>query len=499
MIVKILISFICITGLAKSSIIVTNSGPVLGKLVKDDNGVTYYAYQGIPYAESPEGELRFKPPVPKKKWLSVLNATEKGPICPQAEGHITREEMSEDCLKLNIVVPAKNETKLRPVFFYIHGGSFKSNTGNIDKYQPQWILEEDIIYVSINYRLGALGFLQLNMNEGSEQKEDAAGNAGIKDVILALKWIKNNIKKFGGSSITIGGQSSGAAMVHYLLLTEKSSGLFERAILKSGSATNFRFFSAYPKQHTFALAKELGFATDNIKVLMQNLINADVFDIIKAQENLYKNNRSIMRPFAPFLPCIEKKSSHAVLTKHPKNIIQSSIPQNVPILTGINSQEGLYMWPSVMEKTVQELKDNFTLCIPYDIEYPISSSNYRRLVTSISHLYFGGPDLNKWTLNNFFDLLSDTQYASSVDLWLRIHTSKTLSQPVFYYNLDFNGGLNFAKIIYNITHPGTAHADDLGYMFITDVTRSKIKDLDIKTRNTLKNTLTYLTNFIKFG
>ncbi|RVE50850.1 hypothetical protein evm_004417 [Chilo suppressalis] len=484
---------------ATSSIIVTSTGPVLGKLVEDDMGVSYYAYQGIPYAESPEGHLRFKPPVPKKPRTTVWNATKKGPVCPQAEGKFKREEMNEDCLHLNILVPAANETKLRPVFFYIHGGAFKSNAGNIDEYGPHFFLEQQIIYVSVNYRLGALGFLQIDTEEALEKGVEAPGNAGIKDVLLALKWTKDNIKKFGGRTITIGGESSGAALVHYLLLTEKSTGLFERAILMSGGVTNHRFFSNYPEHHALALAKALGYPTDDIPALMQNFINTNVFDIVEAQENLYKNNRNIMKPFAPFVPCKESESCHAVLTKHPKDIIQSGIPQNIPLLIGINSEEGIYMWPSLIKKPIQELKQNFSLCIPYDIEYPINSKNYKRLVADISNLYFGGTNLSDWTLTNFFKLLSDTQYASNVDLWLRIHTQKSDSKPVYYYNFNFDGGLNYAKIRYNIEFPGTAHADYIGYMFVTDVTRPLLKDTDQRTRNTLKNTITYLSNFIKCG
>ncbi|KAL4715445.1 hypothetical protein ACJJTC_015348 [Scirpophaga incertulas] len=477
-----------------SSVIVTTTGPVLGKLVIErDLGVTYYAYQGIPYAENPGKSRRFKPPVPKTPWLTVRNATNPGPVCPQLEGRYKRDQMSEDCLTLNVYVPATRSKGVRAAYFYIHGGAFKSLSGNIeDSSGPQFLLKQDVIFISTNYRLGALGFL-------SSETDHAPGNAGIKDIILALKWVKNNIKRFGGGTLTIGGQSAGSAIVHYLLLSKQSNGLFQRAVLNSGSATNFRYLSMSPTTTALALAEELNIPTANITSVIENLTNVDVFDIVTAQDNIFKNNRNIMRPFGAFVPSVEKKSSHAVLTETPNKILQSGIRQNVPLLLGITSQEGAYMWRSLIRKPIGELQDKIDLCIPCDIQYPIDSQMHKDLVKSMSDVYFDGSDLKNWTLTNFYNLVSDTQYASSVDLWLRSHLQRIDRQPVYYYVFDFDGELNWAKVVYNISFPGAAHADDLGYMFVTKDTKPILDNINAKTKRALNNTSTFLGNFIKFG
>ncbi|XP_063825631.1 juvenile hormone esterase-like [Ostrinia nubilalis] len=478
---------------AECSVVVTTTGPVRGTLVEGEQ-VSYYAYLGIPYAESPEGELRFKPPIPKQPWTNVFNATEQGPVCPQPEGKYTRDQMSEDCLSINIMVPVNRTQESLPVFVFIHGGGFKSNAGDINIfYGPDFYIKRDVILATINFRLGALGYLSLDT-------ENAAGNAGLKDALLALKWIKDNIRRFGGSTITIGGQSSGSAMVHYLLLTEKSTGLFDRAMLSSGSATNFRFLAKDPKANALALAEQLGISNhSNIEDILKNLTSADAFDIVDAQENIYKNNRNPMRPFGPFVPNVEKESDHAFITKSPLDIVKMGIPQNVPIYVGMNALEGAYMWPSLHKLSTDDLKSKVPLCIPPDIEYPEDSDEYKDLVDSMSELYFGSKDLSNWTLTKLFNLVTDTQYARTVDSWIRIHKKRHDSAPLYYYVFDFDGDLNWGKLTYGIDFPGTVHADDLGYLFVTNITAPILKTADARSLRTLHNMVTFLTNFIKYG
>lgn len=339
--------------------------------------------------------------------------------------------------------------------------------------------------------MGALGYL-------SSETEGAPGNAGLKDLLLALKWVKNNILHFGGRTITIGGQSSGAAMVHYLLLTDKTKGLFNQVILNSGSATNFRFLSRYPREHTLALANELGLSHDNEDNILQKLREASVFDIIDAQENIYKNSRNIMSPFSPFVPCIEKESDHAILTTDPIEIIKEGIPLNVPILAGINSMEGAFLWTTLHNETTKTLQEQFYLSIPADIEYPNDSDMYRNLINSVSELYFGD-NLTNWTLNNFYDLLSDTQYTYGVGSWIKNYKERESSEKLYYYLFNFDGALNWAKINYNISFPGAAHSDEISYMFINKATEENLKTIDKRTQQTLDNMLKFMTNFIKFG
>lgn len=134
--------------------------------------------------------------------------------------------------------------------------------------------------------MGALGFLSLGI-------EDASGNAGIKDVLLALHWVKANINLFGGNSdkTTLGGNSAGAVLVHYLTLTTKSTGLFNQAILISGSALGYRFLARHPVENAVALAKQLDIQTNDTYELLKTLKEKDAFDIIQAQKDMEQSDK----------------------------------------------------------------------------------------------------------------------------------------------------------------------------------------------------------------
>ncbi|XP_053609362.1 esterase B1-like isoform X1 [Plodia interpunctella] len=495
----LLLALSCLTSmlLSDGAVVVTTTGPVRGKLNRDHN-VEYYSYEGIPYAESPTGALRFKAPVPKHAWTEVLDATKAGPVCPQPVGQYNKTQMSEDCLILNIHVPITGSGELLPVFVFVHGGAYKTLSGNTDVlYGPQLYLKRELIYLSVNYRLGALGYLSL-------ENEDYPGNAGLKDVLLSLKWIKANIERFGGDNkkVTIGGSSSGSSICHYLMLTEKSRGLFNQALLTSGSAVSFRFIQNNPKENALALADKLGLHTEKLNHLVQRLTETDAFDIVNAQESILENERSQMRPFAPFVPTVEPDSLEAIITKYPFDIIRSGVPHKVPVLVGFNSLEGIYHWATIKKnKTlVDHLPKLYTDCIPPDVAYPKYTRHYQNLVNSISEVYFNGNDLNNFTLHNFLELLSDTQYTFNVDHWIRVYKKQNSNYDLYYYLFDFDGQLNWAKLNYNVTEvAGTAHSDDLGYQFVTERTKNLLNDIDSRTRRMVDVMITLFTNFIKHG
>ncbi|CAG5045959.1 unnamed protein product [Parnassius apollo] len=266
-----------------------------------------------------------------------------------------------------------------------------------------------------NIRLGALGFLSLDI-------EEASGNAGLKDVILALRWINNNIERFGGdrNKITIGGNSSGAAIVHYLLLTEQSNDLFQRAILISGSAVCHRFVARHAKDNTLILAKELGVIADDAHELLKKFQDIKVFDLIDAEMNLTKYDNVVLRSFNMFVPTIEINSSHAVITIDPIKKLNLGLVQNIPVLVGFNNREGIYGIVKIRSNKdkLNKLKENMEYSIPSDIEYPLGSEISKNLAKSISQFYFNS-DLSNFTLNNIVDLISDSQYIYSTDSWIK--------------------------------------------------------------------------------
>jgi len=202
---------------------------------------TYYACLGVPYAAPPVGDLRFAPPAdPADRGTTVYNATSFRSACPQNASQFGTASTNEDCLYLNIYIPKTGTTPF-PVMFWIHGGAFIYGSGDNPPYDPQRLLREGVILVTINYRLGALGFLP---HPALMAEHGQPGNYGLMDQAKALEWVQNNIANFNGdlTNVTIFGESAGGHSVMSLLVAAPdninmppTSSLFHRAIAESGS------------------------------------------------------------------------------------------------------------------------------------------------------------------------------------------------------------------------------------------------------------------------
>ena len=201
-----------------------------GSWMVTDSGNRFAAFQGIKYAEDPVGNLRFKPPQPFNAGQGFYDVSYNPDIsCTQeVAGWIFGQE---DCLILNVYVPESAISNKLPVMVWIHGGGLRTGGSTFQEYGPQKFMDNQVVLVTLNYRLGIFGFLNLGNDE-------VPGNAGFKDQNLALKWVNENIGSFYGDSeeITIFGESAGAHSVNIQMLSPKSQGLFKRAILQSGSS-----------------------------------------------------------------------------------------------------------------------------------------------------------------------------------------------------------------------------------------------------------------------
>jgi para-nitrobenzyl esterase len=195
-------------------------------------------FRGIPYARPPVGELRWKPPVPLPPWNGVRDATAFGPACHQPPPRLSTiyaggpMPMSEDCLTLNVWAPASATTA--PVFFWIYGGALQSGASRDPMYDGRRLAERGVVVVSINYRLGVLGWLA-HPELSAESPQHISGNYGLLDQIRALAWVKQNIAAFGGdpADVTIAGESAGALSVMYLMASPLARGLFAKGIAES--------------------------------------------------------------------------------------------------------------------------------------------------------------------------------------------------------------------------------------------------------------------------
>ncbi|TCM96322.1 para-nitrobenzyl esterase [Paenibacillus sp. BK033] len=217
-------------------IIQTSSGQVKGVQLSG-----CYVYRGIPYAQAPVGKLRFKPPQAPQAWEGIRDCGAFGPIAYQhVDPNRSFPELaySEDCLNLNVWTSGAAGA-LRPVLVYVHGGGFISGKG-ADCDGSRFAAEEDMVFVSLNYRLGAMGFLALEEVLGEEYA--TSGNNGMLDIIAALRWAQTNIAAFGGdpARVTVMGNSAGAKCTATLYTMKAAEGLFHRAVAQSGATQSIR-------------------------------------------------------------------------------------------------------------------------------------------------------------------------------------------------------------------------------------------------------------------
>ncbi|MBU3565517.1 carboxylesterase/lipase family protein [Polynucleobacter sp. MWH-HuK1] len=212
-------------------------------------GTTEYsmiAFKGIPYAAPPVGDLRWRPPQPAASWTGTRDASKFGDSCPQPYLKNLSVDLAlpgnEDCLKLNVFTPQKPGKDL-PVMVWIHGGGLLVDGSKDSQFQPIGLVKNDVIVVTFDYRLGALGFFaNKELVAEAKTKGEPVGNYGTMDQIAVLKWVKRNIAAFGGNpnNVTIFGESAGGRSVNWLMTSEAARGLFHKAISQSAEQSPLR-------------------------------------------------------------------------------------------------------------------------------------------------------------------------------------------------------------------------------------------------------------------
>jgi len=260
----------------------TRYGPVAGRM---ERGAA--VFRGIPYGGSCRGENRFLPPAAPAPWTQTLDCTKNGPIAMQGGGSICSagelgryfsgghpeyfgtddEQKSEDCLVLNVMTPAADEKK-RPVLVYIHGGGFSDGSGSLVLGAQRLCLEENIVVVGVNHRLNIFGYLYLGH---LDEKYASSGMAGMLDLVMALSWVKENIASFGGDpdQVTIMGESGGGMKVSTLLAMPRACGLFQRAIVESGSCPCGQHRAEMAARQTDAVLDMLGLTRDTWREILE--------------------------------------------------------------------------------------------------------------------------------------------------------------------------------------------------------------------------------------
>ena len=309
--------------------VITTHGRVQGRARR---GVELYA--GLPYAAPPIGERRFRPPEPMAAWEGTRDATRFSPAAPQrpGDGLTNAVEIPWDevgCLTLNITTPGADGAG-RAVLVWIHGGDFKNGTGATPWYDgSNFAGNGDIVVVSINYRLGAFGFTAVDHLH--EDEPGGSGLVGLLDQIAALEWVRDNIAAFGGdpSRVTIAGESAGAFSVATLLAMSEASGLFQQAILQSGSA------------HAVQSGEQARAVTDLMLEMadlqsVSDLRRLHPDGVLDAQEAVAESApRRLGLDLSPFYP----STGSTVLPERPIDAIAAGASADIPVLLGTNGDE----------------------------------------------------------------------------------------------------------------------------------------------------------------
>ncbi|XP_048488900.1 juvenile hormone esterase-like [Plutella xylostella] len=423
----------------------------------------YYAFYEIPFARAPIGRLRFKDPRP----LKIFKIPYEGDTdfySPCAQPHIvypTRVSGGEDCLYLNVYTPVRPDARQPklPVLVFYHGYAFTSSFSHI--YGPDFLIDNGIVHVTVNFRVGVFGFSKLNAS-------DTHANMGLKDMVMSLKWIKSNIARFGGdeAKVTVMGTGSAAALLS-VLLTTRARTLFSKMILHSGSMFAPSLFLGDRLAET-ELFKQ------NLRKLLGNFeIKTLTKDIIRSSQNIYKHKDTVdvQRPLVPFTLHLERGSNKSLVTRTPSDFYRRGLhkPITTPILIGYNTQESLSEVIPFLRKPnlLGTFTSDFKFMVPFDdgCRYKHTHPRYKEIANKILNHYFKD-GLNEKSIYNFMRYTSDL-LKYPVLKFIKAHLLST--STMFVYKFNYNGFFNAVKKNslgdIKLKVRGAASGDELCYLF----------------------------------
>ncbi|XP_043932956.1 neuroligin-2 [Protopterus annectens] len=478
-------------------------------------------YLGVPYATPPTGDRRFQPPEAPASWSDVRNATQFAPVCPQNIHGVLPEIMlpvwftdnleivasyvqnqSEDCLYLNIYVPTEDgpHTKKRddsgsndaprdedirdsgkkPVMMFIHGGSYMEGTGNMFD-GSVLAAYGNVIVVTLNYRLGVLGFL-------STGDQSAKGNYGLLDQIQALRWLNENIGHFGGDPerITIFGSGAGASCVSLLILSHHSEGLFQRAIAQSGTAIASWSVNYQPMKYTKILARKVGCTLGDSYEMLDCLRR-------KSYRELVDQDIQPARYHIAFGPVVDGD----VVPDDPEILMQQGEFLNYDILIGVNQGEGLkFVEDWVEEDGISASYFDFTISnfVENLYGYPEGKDILRETI-KFMYTDWADRDNGEMRRKTLLALFTDHQWVAPAMATAKLHAE--YQSPVYFYT--------FYHHCQTETRPewaDAAHGDEIPYVFgvpmigATDLFPCNFSKNDVMLSAVV---MTYWTNFAKTG
>ncbi|XP_060829523.1 juvenile hormone esterase-like isoform X3 [Bombus pascuorum] len=474
--------------------VTTRFGQVQGLLSRSTRGRLVAHYLGIPFAQPPVGDLRFRSPRPWiSNWTETFLATKYAPVCVQVndQGHFIGEE---DCLYLNVYVPlisegngdGYEEKSALPVMVYVHGGMYAINGGNGRQVPPEYMMDQDVIVVSIQYRLNILGFF-------ATATKNNPGNNGLKDIVMALRWVQENIRCFNGNPniVTLWGHSAGASAVYLLAITNKTEGLFNRYIVQSGVATSptawlpahwIRTYSLLSAKLVECLPRsEEEYTTTAQPNVTREQEEHDEAELSEEQEEeMMRCLRKLdVRSFRDtmdyhivrwnshcciFAPTIEEESDDAIVTVDPLTAIKQRLFRDIPLIIGVTKDEGLMKSIAILTNPTAEdtILNNFKTYLLYLLEYRAMSND---TLDALTNFYFDDNVTLSTLRKNITEIIGD-----ALIIWPTYETlkyqSNVMNSSIYVYVFSYEGTFSatFAFTAGVPRHFGVSHVDDLNYL-----------------------------------
>ncbi|KAK0397839.1 hypothetical protein QR680_002296 [Steinernema hermaphroditum] len=440
-------------------VVKTSLGTIRGKTITIDDGRRVHAFLGIPYAEAPVGELRFQKPIPIEPWDDVKNCTKFGSRAIQADmiwdRFIVPVAKSEDCLHLNVFVPEWETETQRPVLVFIHGGGFAiHSTANYgDKGICRNICRHDVIVVTIQYRLGLLGFL-------STGDENCPGNIGLWDQTLALKWVKENIDSFGGNpdNITVFGQSAGAVGADLLSISPHSRDLFKRVILMGGNAECD--WAIVKPESGLKIAESIALKNgwkcdDEVDTVKRNRSLIDFLRLLPTQQleiglwgcsGFNRKEKGLK-----FCPVIDND-----FLPHPVHVLREQAPRKECMVGTAEYEALLFVALGKPQCNLISIDKMLAATIP---------PNDHDVITRARQLYLSSkdPTCKVSVARSFVALFSDLMMNNGTQAYCREMTKA--GHDLYLYSFDYHNPNAFGFLSYRMPFKAATHCYDLRFLF----------------------------------
>lgn len=393
----------------------------------------------------------------------------------EPEGHI-------QCLALNVYVPNNLQSQIRlPVMVYIHGGAFVEGSGTDPLGSPKYLIQKDVIVVYINYRVGMYGFM-------CTDSPKAPGNIGLKDQLLALKWVKNHIEAFGGdrNKITVFGESAGAMSIHLHLLSPHEK-VFDQAIIESGPSTSPFSIEDTNNDVPFEIAKALGFIPINLDEALDYIAKANVHLAVAAASKISKDSQYSNEPATK--ACVEREFEgiEPFVTKNP-NIVKPEKAKTIPIIIGYTSQELIFLHGGQKPEFFSNYSFKDLLGFGFD------TTDFDEMSDIVKRFYIGEDEPSPRLENEITSFASDFVFNHPTERAIKLLVENDAS-AVYHYVFSYVGGLSTVTLM-NTSIAGASHTDEMMYLMERTSPPDEVSEKD---QLMIDRMTTMWTNFAKYG